>query len=74
MVNTHALLNTVSKPCNLWLTELWLTVLSIFRRYFNPEVYNIVQLDQRGCGKSLPHAELEDNNTQVANIYTTVQI
>ncbi len=47
---------------------------SIFRRYFNPEVYNIVQLDQRGCGKSLPHAELEDNNTQVANIYGILQI
>ena len=22
-------------------------------------------MDQRGCGKSTPHAELEDNNTQV---------
>merc|ERR1712032_421126 len=24
----------------------------------------VVQMDQRGCGKSTPHAELEDNNTQ----------
>ena len=23
------------------------------------------QMDQRGCGRSTPHAELEDNNTQV---------
>ena len=36
----------------------------ILRRYFNPEKYNIVMLDQRGCGKSTPHAELKDNNTQ----------
>ncbi|XP_023342220.1 uncharacterized protein LOC111711962 [Eurytemora carolleeae] len=35
-----------------------------YRRYFNPEKYNIVMLDQRGCGKSTPHAELQDNNTQ----------
>lgn len=33
------------------------------RRYFNPERYRIVLFDQRGCGKSKPHAELEDNNT-----------
>ena len=37
----------------------------MYRRYFNPEKYNIVMLDQRGCGKSTPHAELQDNNTQV---------
>jgi len=35
-----------------------------YRRYFNPEKYNIVVFDQRGCGKSTPHAELKDNNTQ----------
>ena len=40
----------------------------IYRRYFNPEKYNIVMLDQRGCGKSTPHAELQDNNTQVKKI------
>jgi len=32
-----------------------------YRRYFNPKVYKIVVFDQRGCGKSTPHAELEDN-------------
>lgn len=36
----------------------------VHRRYFDPEIYRIVLLDQRGCGKSRPHAELEHNNTQ----------
>jgi len=35
-----------------------------YRRYFDPAAYRIVQMDQRGCGKSTPHAELKDNNTQ----------
>ena len=35
-----------------------------YRRYFDPAVYLIVQMDQRGCSRSTPHAELEDNNTQ----------
>merc|ERR1712183_614667 len=35
-----------------------------YRRYFDPKVYQIIQMDQRGCGQSTPHAELEDNNTQ----------
>merc|ERR1719392_68948 len=35
-----------------------------YRRYFDPKSYRIIQMDQRGCGKSTPHAELEDNNTQ----------
>ncbi|MER7578679.1 prolyl aminopeptidase [Kitasatospora sp. NPDC097691] len=26
------------------------------RRYFDPERYHVVQFDQRGCGRSLPHA------------------
>jgi proline iminopeptidase len=33
------------------------------RRFFNPEKYRIVLFDQRGCGKSTPHANLEDNTT-----------
>ena len=33
------------------------------RRYFDPEHYRIVLFDQRGCGKSTPHASLEDNTT-----------
>ena len=35
-----------------------------YRRYFDPSAYHIIQLDQRGCARSTPHAELEDNNTQ----------
>ena len=34
-----------------------------YRQYFDPEAFNIVQFDQRGCGQSTPHAELEDNDT-----------
>lgn len=34
------------------------------RRFFNPEKYRIILMDQRGCGQSLPYGELEDNNTQ----------
>jgi proline iminopeptidase len=33
------------------------------RRFFDPEVYRIVLFDQRGCGRSTPHAELRDNDT-----------
>lgn len=34
------------------------------RQFFNPDSYRIILFDQRGCGRSLPHAELADNNTQ----------
>lgn len=34
-----------------------------YRRYFNPEVYRVVLFDQRGSGKSTPHASLEENTT-----------
>lgn len=33
------------------------------RRFFDPARYRIVLLDQRGCGRSRPHAELRDNTT-----------
>ena len=33
------------------------------RRFFDPSAYRIVLLDQRGCGKSTPHASLEKNTT-----------
>ncbi len=33
------------------------------RRFFDPERYRIVLFDQRGCGRSTPHAELEKNDT-----------
>ena len=35
----------------------------IYRRYFNPEIWRIIIFDQRGCGKSTPHAELRENTT-----------
>ena len=34
------------------------------RRFFDPEVYRIVLFDQRGSGKSIPHAELKGNTSQ----------
>ncbi|MCE0558948.1 prolyl aminopeptidase [Motilimonas sp. E26] len=34
------------------------------RRFFDPELYRIVVFDQRGCGRSTPHASLEENNSQ----------
>jgi proline iminopeptidase len=33
------------------------------RRVFDPEKYRIILFDQRGCGKSLPRASLENNTT-----------
>jgi proline iminopeptidase len=33
------------------------------RRFFDPAAYRIVLFDQRGCGKSTPHASLVDNTT-----------
>jgi proline iminopeptidase len=35
----------------------------IMRRFHDPAVYRIVLLDQRGCGRSIPHAELRENTT-----------
>lgn len=33
------------------------------RRYFDPNVFRIVLFDQRGCGRSRPHASVEANTT-----------
>ena len=35
----------------------------IHRRFWDPTVYRIVLFDQRGCGRSSPHAELRNNTT-----------
>jgi proline iminopeptidase len=42
------------------------------RRFFDPSAYRIILFDQRGCGKSTPHASLVDNTTWhlVADIET----
>lgn len=34
------------------------------RRFFNPDLYRIILFDQRGSGRSAPHAELAGNTTQ----------
>ncbi len=34
------------------------------RRFFDPQRYRIILFDQRGCGRSLPHGNLENNNSQ----------
>jgi proline iminopeptidase len=49
------------------------------RRFFDPEVYRIVLFDQRGAGRSRPHAELAGNTTQklvedIEKIRTTLGI
>ncbi len=36
---------------------------AIHRQFFNPEHYRIILFDQRGCGKSRPHACLTNNTT-----------
>ncbi len=33
------------------------------RCYFDPKLYRIVLVDQRGCGQSTPHSSLEENTT-----------
>ena len=35
----------------------------IYRQYFNPDKWRIILFDQRGCGKTTPHAELKENTT-----------
>ena len=35
----------------------------VMRRYHDPSAYRIVLFDQRGCGRSTPHASLEENTT-----------
>ena len=34
-----------------------------YRRFFDPEAYRVILFEQRGSGRSLPHASLEDNTT-----------
>ena len=33
------------------------------RRLFDPALYDVTLFDQRGCGKSTPHADLNANTT-----------
>ena len=34
------------------------------RRFFDPDIYRIIVLDQRGSGRSTPYADASDNTTQ----------
>jgi proline iminopeptidase len=34
-----------------------------YRQYFDPKKWRLVMFDQRGCGQSKPHAELQENTT-----------
>lgn len=36
----------------------------MMRRFFDPEYYRIILFDQRGCGRSTPHACVDANTTQ----------
>lgn len=36
---------------------------SYHRRFFDPDRYRVILFDQRGAGKSTPHADLTDNTT-----------
>ena len=35
----------------------------VMRRFHDPRLYRIVLVDQRGCGRSLPHASIDNNTT-----------
>lgn len=37
--------------------------LPLYRQFFDPQRWRIILFDQRGCGKSTPHAELQENTT-----------
>jgi len=38
-------------------------IVSIYRQFFDPARWRIILFDQRGCGRSTPHAELAENTT-----------
>jgi len=42
------------------------------RRFFNPEIYRIVLFDQRGCGRSIPHASVENNTTWIPRYFPLI--
>jgi proline iminopeptidase len=38
-------------------------IIPLHRQYFDPAKWRVVLFDQRGCGQSTPHAELQQNTT-----------
>ena len=43
-----------------------------YRRFWDPSAYRIVLFDQRGCGRSRPHASLERNTT--AHLVSDIEV
>ncbi len=37
--------------------------MGLYRQFFDPTQWRIILFDQRGCGRSTPHAELRENTT-----------
>ncbi len=49
------------------------------RRFFDPDAYRIILFDQRGSGKSAPHASIQNNTTwdlvsDIETLRTTLQV
>lgn len=38
-------------------------LIPMYRQFFDPKSFHVILFDQRGSGKSTPHAELEENTT-----------
>lgn len=38
-------------------------LIPMYRQFFDPKAFQVILFDQRGSGKSTPHAELEENTT-----------
>ncbi|MGI9037092.1 MAG: prolyl aminopeptidase [Pyrinomonadaceae bacterium] len=38
-------------------------LIASYRQYFDPQAYHVILFDQRGSGRSVPHAELRENTT-----------
>jgi proline iminopeptidase len=38
-------------------------LIPLYRQFFDPKAYHVVLFDQRGAGKSKPHADLRENTT-----------
>jgi len=39
-------------------------IIPAYRRFFDPKFYHVILPDQRGAGRSIPHAELLENTTR----------
>ena len=44
-------------------SSIWRAASAAHRRLFDPKKYRVLLFDQRGCGRSKPHASLENNTT-----------